>query len=606
MPIRSKILYERLVIDLIDFTLKPSHGYHYILHCVDHCSKFHWAWPLKNKQPASVAFHLATLLADIGPVRFVQCDQGQEFVASVLDVLQEWGCGAPLRRAPYHPQTNGLVERGNGMLKSALDHWFIQERTTDWYPPLARIRYQINCTRPRTTQISPYELVYSRKPPSWDGMNVAAPLSPATLNAMLEEDAARAAGTASTSGAISTPPTEAAASILRSMAAGQPTPTQPQPAPSSQLPTSTSQLPDPSSQLPAADTEDYPVEVVDLVPGQPGPLNLAMANELNVGGCHFVRLGGEGSGRCAISAFYNALSPMDYLHLTSAQRRKEFDAKRKQLREMWEKLNTDTRAPSASKRKRLRDMIFELGNSGASHDETVEVAMPTANAGELQREQAWAQLGQDLSDPTKSLGTDAIAVMGREHNVNVLLYLYHTQTYDYGDGTPIAAERWAAASADEKKAQMALHDKTIADGRWLEERSSTTSHLVPCYIVQDAPWMVLYQRVRHDWTLHKGDAEAHTAGGTGHYEAVVKRTTTSAGQRTVDGLGHLMFGEACELEPPSLRVLSPHIRWSATDSAVASAQHLSFTLSHAQQHTPALLHYRALVTSRFERCARNG
>ena len=102
MPITSKTLYERLVIDLIDFTLKPSHGYKYILHCVDHYSKFHWAWPIKNKKPISVAFHLATLLADIGPVRFVQCDQGKEFIASVLVVLNEWGCGAPLRSSAYH------------------------------------------------------------------------------------------------------------------------------------------------------------------------------------------------------------------------------------------------------------------------------------------------------------------------------------------------------------------------------------------------------------------------------------------------------------------------------------------------------------------------
>ena len=49
MPITAKKLNERLVIDLIDYRNKPSHGYKFVLHCVDHYSKFHWAWPLKNR-----------------------------------------------------------------------------------------------------------------------------------------------------------------------------------------------------------------------------------------------------------------------------------------------------------------------------------------------------------------------------------------------------------------------------------------------------------------------------------------------------------------------------------------------------------------------------
>ena len=256
-----------------------------------------------------MAFHLATLLADIGPVKFVQCDQGREFIEAVLVVLTEWGCGAPLRSAAYHPQTNGMVERGNGMLKTALRHWFIQEKTEDWYPPLQRIRYQINCCIPSTTRCSPYELMYAHKPPSFEGMIVEAPLHNDTLDRVLDEDAA-AAGKARPA-ATGAPPMDNAASLLTSLAAGKPA------SPPSQ--------PLPSSQLPAADTTVYETEVLDLPPGHAGALNRHMAHELNVGNCHFVRLGGEGGGRCALSAFYNALTPMDYLQLTAAERRDQYD-----------------------------------------------------------------------------------------------------------------------------------------------------------------------------------------------------------------------------------------------------------------------------------------
>ena len=372
VPITAKTLFERIVIDLIDFTLKPSHGYHYIFHAVDHCSKFHWAWAMQDKRPATVAYHLATLLADIGPVKHVQCDQGKEFVADVLGVLMEFGCGAPLRSAPYSPQGNGLVERGNGMLKDALDHWFVQENTSDWYPPLARIRYQLNCTKPRTTRCSPYELVYSRKPPAWEGLELVKPLQDDTLTRVLTQttSAPCAAGTLTTTDA---PPTESAANILSTMA----------------RPTLSSQLPDPVSQLPAEDSEYvYPDQVGDVPAGTDGPLNKTMADELNIGGCHFVRLGGEGYGRCGISAFYNAYAPMDYVALAGAERRRQYDTVRKELRQEWEALNTDTRPASVAKRKLLRDMIYELGNSGGSHDEAVEVRASASSVGELQREEA--------------------------------------------------------------------------------------------------------------------------------------------------------------------------------------------------------------------------
>ena len=205
-----------------DFTLKPSCGFHYILHAVDHFSKYHWAWALPDKRPATVSFHLATLLSSIGPVKHIQCDQGKEFVAEVLDVLKEFGCGPMLNSAAYHPQTNGLVERGNGMLKVALEHWFIQERTTDWYPALNRIRYQINCLKPRTTRFTPYELVCGMKPPSWEGLaQPQPPLRPDTMERALEQlsleepdDRPAAAGSA-------VPPIDAAATILTTMAAGK-------------------------------------------------------------------------------------------------------------------------------------------------------------------------------------------------------------------------------------------------------------------------------------------------------------------------------------------------------------------------------------------------
>ena len=169
VPILSKTQCERVVFDLIDFSTKPSHGYRYILHAVDHFSKFHWAWAIPDKQARTVAYCLNQLLSVIGAIRYPQCDQGTEFVAEVLDVLAAYKCGPVCNSSAYHPQTNGLVERGNSMLKSALERWFIQEESTDWYVPLGRIVLQLNNNRPRTTRHTPYELLFAKKPADFDG-----------------------------------------------------------------------------------------------------------------------------------------------------------------------------------------------------------------------------------------------------------------------------------------------------------------------------------------------------------------------------------------------------------------------------------------------------
>ena len=125
VPILSETQCERVVFDLIDFSTKPSHGYKYILHAVDHFSKFHWAWAITDKHARTVAYCLDQLLSVIGAIRYPQCDQGTEFIAETLDVLAAYKCGPVRNSSAYYPQTNGVVERGNSMLKRALDHWFI-------------------------------------------------------------------------------------------------------------------------------------------------------------------------------------------------------------------------------------------------------------------------------------------------------------------------------------------------------------------------------------------------------------------------------------------------------------------------------------------------
>ena len=462
--ITARTLFERVVIDLIDFERKPSHGFRYIFHAMDHFSKYHWAWAMVDKSATSVAFFMSALLADIGPITFVQCDQGKEFIAEVLRVAEEFSSKV-VNSSPYHPQTNGLVERGNGVMKAAINIWFIQEQSEDWYPPLARIRYQLNCNKPRTTKFTPYELLYSKKPPAWEGPPA---LNAASLDYVLN-------GPADSAPELTAQPTDTAATILTTLAIGATPPAslpvQPPSLPNSQLPLVSSLLPDTEPTI-------YQQFVLNCCAGQPGALNRYMADQLNVG-CHFMRLGGEGGGRCAISAFYNCISPMRFINLSSADRRKAYDNIRKQLRALWVKLSADKDKATVAKQQRLQRMIFELGNSGSSPGDAVQRATSPAAA--------WAQLGEDLTLTTKALGWDALALMATERRVNLLLFLCLETSHDYHHGTQKAAQYWAEADADGKAAQLALTGRTRPGGRWLHLEGGTSERLVPAYAVVDRP-----------------------------------------------------------------------------------------------------------------------
>ena len=66
-------------VDLIDMSRKPSEPYHYILHLMDHFSKFHVILPLERKTADEVNVSLTKIFGTIGLPTILQTDNGGEF-----------------------------------------------------------------------------------------------------------------------------------------------------------------------------------------------------------------------------------------------------------------------------------------------------------------------------------------------------------------------------------------------------------------------------------------------------------------------------------------------------------------------------------------------
>ena len=160
----SRTRFERLIMDLIDNNSKPDGDYHYIFHIGDHVTKYRWAKPIVNKEAATVAAELNTFFTLMGPSTLLQCDNGKEFKGEVEVLCAAWGVKL-LNSSPYHPQTNGFIERANATLKMMIAKWQNANNTRRWAESVERLTYQINTTWTRTVDGSPFELMFGVRPP---------------------------------------------------------------------------------------------------------------------------------------------------------------------------------------------------------------------------------------------------------------------------------------------------------------------------------------------------------------------------------------------------------------------------------------------------------
>ena len=343
VPLSSKALWERVEMDLLDFSRRPSHGYKYIWHAQDHFSKWHFGACLIDKSAAEVAKCVEAMFSVTGPIQYLHCDNGGEFVKQTLTVCERWGV-VPVNSSPYHPQTNGLIERSGAVIKRAIAKWEEQEQTLEWSEVLGRLIFQINCVAPRTTKKTPYELVFGMRP-RLDNHSQSIPLDETTLAAVIaEEDVVRTTSNttevaatllAGMQGPIASLPSQEPTSadmdssrtpleLSRTPLDISRTPLEPSRTPEVQSPVDDVNLDADEDNATASDEDDGPVmaaalsdaavstyptdeELRDLSPNAVGPISRSMAGELDAGPAKFYRAGTCGKGRCCISAYLQAV-----------------------------------------------------------------------------------------------------------------------------------------------------------------------------------------------------------------------------------------------------------------------------------------------------------
>ena len=111
-------------------------------------------WPLIKLQKPITKFLYGGYISIFGPPARLLSDRGTSFTSSIIEELCKILGIQQLWTMPYHPQTNGLVERSHQMIMHMIGK-LGEDKKADWPSHLAEIVHAYNATRSAFTGYSP-------------------------------------------------------------------------------------------------------------------------------------------------------------------------------------------------------------------------------------------------------------------------------------------------------------------------------------------------------------------------------------------------------------------------------------------------------------------
>ena len=135
-----------------------------ILVVTDHFSHHVQAYKVPDKRAIMVAKCLYDeYFRHYGFPRRLMSDQGREFCNDILKEMCYYLNIKKIRTTPYHPQSNGAVERVHQVLRRMIGK-LDNKRRKKWPDHLGTITHAYNSTRSQVTGYSPYFLMMGRRP----------------------------------------------------------------------------------------------------------------------------------------------------------------------------------------------------------------------------------------------------------------------------------------------------------------------------------------------------------------------------------------------------------------------------------------------------------
>ncbi|CAF1293542.1 unnamed protein product [Didymodactylos carnosus] len=143
---------------------ESANGNKYVLVITDYLTKFVVAKALPNNTVQTTAqVFVEEFIFKFGVPNRLITDQGVHFNNELLKNVAAMIGFDHIKSTPYHPQTNGQVERFNATVHPQLTKLY-DENLNNWDEYLPAVLYAYNTGQHATTGYSPFQLMFGREP----------------------------------------------------------------------------------------------------------------------------------------------------------------------------------------------------------------------------------------------------------------------------------------------------------------------------------------------------------------------------------------------------------------------------------------------------------
>lgn len=155
--------FERLVVDVVTVA-RGRHAARKAVVAMDASTRYAIVVPVDAVDAKTVADVLMDrVLTVYGPPRIIQTDNGPEFRNELVDQLSRlWGSQRSFS-TPYHPRSQGLVERFNRTLLAGL-RTLLKGEESGWQVAVKWLQFAYNSSMQASMGTSPYFLMFGREP----------------------------------------------------------------------------------------------------------------------------------------------------------------------------------------------------------------------------------------------------------------------------------------------------------------------------------------------------------------------------------------------------------------------------------------------------------
>ena len=153
--------WQRVAIDIVGPLDRSRRGNNYLLTVIDFATRYPEAMPLRKTDATTVCEKLIEIFSRYGIPEELLSDRGSNFLAKVTEKLMEKLGVKHIKTSPYHPQTNGTLERFHSTLKQMLRKTCKDVKDWDLWIPYLLFAYRE--TPHAATGFAPFELLFGRE-----------------------------------------------------------------------------------------------------------------------------------------------------------------------------------------------------------------------------------------------------------------------------------------------------------------------------------------------------------------------------------------------------------------------------------------------------------